>query len=120
MLNEPGGTNEGFALSAASPSPSIDTLHERLRAAVEEVFLIESERDDLPQPITVSFTGHLTMDSQEPYDKLDKLFEPLEHLPAFTMEGKQQGVRARRGGFHIKPPPVSPNVVLFIRTHLSL
>src|SRR5258706_1425565 len=118
MLNEPGGISDALPLPI-TPTP-IDTLHDQIRAAVEQVFFIESEADNLKPPYTASYTGTLTMDSVEAYDKLDALLTPLDHLPMFTMEDSRQVVRVVRGRFHVRPRPVWPNVALFTLTVLSL
>src|SRR5437870_3429787 len=110
MLNEPSGINDS-PVTPAVPIPG-DPMRDRLRAAVEEVFFIESENSDSPAPITVSYTGRLTMDSAAAYDKLDALFTPLDHLPIFTMDGQRQVIRAARGRFNVKPRPVWPNILL--------
>ncbi|MEP7286976.1 MAG: site-2 protease family protein [Chloroflexota bacterium] len=118
MLNESSGLNE-VPVIVVAPAP-VDTLRSRLRTAVEEVFFIDFENDELPAPITASYTGQLTMDSVAAYERLDALFEPLEHVPVFLMEGNRQVVRALRGRFKPAPRPVWPNVVLLVLTIVSL
>jgi membrane-associated protease RseP (regulator of RpoE activity) len=118
MLNEPSGASDVQIPPPAAPR--VDETRAQLRAAVEEVFFIESEADNQPKPITVSFFGHLTMDSEAAYDKLDTAFKSLDHVPILAMEGKRQVVRAIRGRFYPKPRPTWPNVVLFVLTLLSL
>src|SRR5436190_599291 len=118
MLNELGGTDENAVLAPASARP-ID-LRARLRAAVEEVFFVESENDDLPEPVTASYTGQLILESAAAYDKLDALFTPMNHVPVFLIENQRQVVRAVRGRIQPKPRPWWPNAVLLVMTILSL
>src|SRR5260221_5927278 len=117
MLNETGASNEAPIIEMPSTA---DDLHSRLRAAVDEVFFVEFENDDLPAPMTATYTGRLLIDSMAAYDKLDAAFEPLDHLPILAAEGDRQVVRAVRG--RINPPPRSwlPNLVLLILTIFSL
>src|SRR5689334_12437940 len=118
MLNEPSGASD---VQIPPPdAPRVDETRARLRAAVEEVFFIESEADNLPKPITVSYFGHLTMDSAAAYDVLDSAFKSLDHVPILAMEGQRQVIRAIRGRFYPKPRPAWPNVALFVLTLLSL
>src|SRR5258708_37917544 len=117
MLNERGASKEGLIIEMPSAA---DDLHSRLRAAVDEVFFVEFENDDLPAPMTATYTGRLLIDSMAAYDKLDAAFEPLDHMPILAPEGDRQVVRAVRG--RINPPPRSwaPNLVLLILTIFSL
>ncbi len=117
MLNETGASNEAPIIEMPSTA---DDLHSRLRAAVDEVFFVEFENDDLPAPMTATYTGRLLIDSMAAYDKLDAAFAPLDHLPILAAEGDRQVVRAVRG--RINPPPRSwlPNLVLLILTIFSL
>lgn len=119
MLNEPGGLNESPAVPIPTSAPQSD-LRTKLRNAVEEVFFVETETDNLPAPITVSYTGQLQMDSLIAYERLDELFKALDHVPIFLIENGKQVVRAMRGRFYPRPRPVWPNVVLLILTLLSL
>src|SRR5579871_3908812 len=118
MLNELSGLDESPVTT--SPVRTTDDLHSRLRAAVEEVFGIEFENEGTAPPVTVSYSGHLLIDSVEAYDKLDAAFAPLDHVPVFLVENGQQVVRAIRGRMHPQPRPVWPNAVLFGLTILSL
>src|SRR5258707_3061921 len=102
MLNETSASNEAPIIEMPSPA---DDLHSRLRAAVDEVFFVEFENDDLPAPMTATYTGRLLIDSMAAYDKLDAAFEPLDHLPILAAEGDRQVVPAVRR--RIKPPPRS-------------
>src|SRR5437762_3290039 len=113
MLNEPGGLNEAPVTPIPTSVPQND-LRTKLRNAVEEVFFVETETDNLPAPITVSYTGQLQMKSQLAYDRLDELFKTLDHVPIFLIENGKQVVRAMRGRFYPRPRPVWPNVVLLI------
>src|SRR5258708_253942 len=117
MLNEPSASNEAPIVETASPA---DDLRSRLRTAVDEVFSVDFESDDLPAPITATYTGRLLIDSMAAYDKLDAAFEPLDHMPILAEEADRQVVRAVRG--RINPPPRSwmPNLVLLILTIFSL
>ncbi len=117
MLNEPSGSSDIAILHEASPASD---LQSRLRAAVEEVFLIEFENDNLPEPITASYTGRLAMDSAAAYDQLDAAFKLLDHIPIFTVENQRHVIRAMRGRFRPKPRPWWPNAVLLIVTIFSL
>jgi membrane-associated protease RseP (regulator of RpoE activity) len=117
MLNEPSANNEAPIVETRSP---VDDMHTRLRAAVDEVFFVEFENDDLPAPVTTMYTGRLLIDSMAAYDKLDAAFAPLDHYPMLAPEGDRQIVRAVRG--RINPPPRSwvPNLVLLVLTIFSL
>ncbi|MCC7451564.1 MAG: site-2 protease family protein [Anaerolineae bacterium] len=117
MLNEPGGSSDLAILREASPAHD---LQARLRAAVEEVFFIEVENDNLPEPVTASYTGRLTMDSAAAYDQLDAAFKPLDHFPIFTVENQRHVIRAMCGRFKPAPRPWWPNVALLVATILSL
>src|SRR3954454_22455119 len=100
MINEPSGASDVPSIQPAPPLLSRnDDLRAKLRAAVEEVFFIESETDKQPKPFTVSYLGHLTIDSELAYDSLDAAFKPLDHVPILGMEGNRQVVRALKGRF---------------------
>ncbi len=117
MLNEPSGISE---VVSVSPSRPVDDLRSQLRAAVDEVFFVESESNELPRPITASYSGRLLMDSETAYEQLDRAFQKLDHIPVFLPDGERQTIRAIRGRFHPRPRPTWPNVVLLICTVLSL
>src|SRR5262245_2021455 len=116
MLNEPSGVDIPIL---QTPAPAND-LRARLRSAVEEVFFVESEQHDLPEPITASYTGRLTMDSVAAYDRLDNVFKTLDHVPIFMVQGDRQVIRAMRGRFKPAPRPWWPNALLLALTILSL
>jgi Zn-dependent protease len=121
MLNEPSGANEAVVLTpSVSAAAPVDTLHAKLRAAVEEVFFIETENENLVSPITASYTGTLLIDSITAYDKLDIAFKALDHIPIFTAEKDRHVIRAMKGRFDPKPRPVWVNAVLFVLTIFSL
>ena len=117
MLNETGASNEAPIIEMPSTA---DDLHSRLRAAVDEVFFVEFENDDLPAPMTATYTGRLLIDSMAAYDKLDAAFAPLDHLPILAAEGDRQVVRAVRGRINPSPRSWMPNLVLLILTIFSL
>src|SRR4051794_38396512 len=119
MINEPSGAAEAPSLQPAPASDRGSDVRARLRAAVEEVFFIEFENDNLPKPITSSYVGHLTMDSVEAYNRLDAAFKPLDHVPILATEGNRQVVRAMHGRFNPRPRPTWPNALLFALTVLS-
>src|SRR5438874_9451505 len=99
MLNEPSGAD----IPVLQAATHANDLRDKLRAAVEEVFLVEFETHELPEPITASYTGKLMIDSLVAYDKLDSIFKTMDHVPVFLTQGDRQVVRAVRG--RIKPPP---------------
>src|SRR5947209_3614183 len=107
MLNEPSGAadNEFVILQAPPPAP-VATGNAQLRAAVEQVFIIDSETTSVAAPIVVSYTGHLLMDSAAAYDQLDALFAPLDYIPVFVSEGENQVIRVMRGRFRPRPRPI--------------
>jgi membrane-associated protease RseP (regulator of RpoE activity) len=117
MLNEPSAGSDIPALPTTAPASD---LHSRLRAAVDEVFFVETEVDTLPAPLTASYTGRLLIDSEMAYTRLDDLFRPLDHVPIFMTEGQRQVIRAVKGRIRPQPRPWWPNAVLFILTVLSL
>src|SRR5258708_37732072 len=101
MLNELGETQDNAVLAPTLARPN--DLRAQLRASVEEVFFVESENDDLPEPVTASYTGQLILESAAAYDKLDALFTPMNHVPIFLIENNRQVVRAVRGRIQPKP-----------------
>src|SRR5260221_8098946 len=119
MLNEPSALSEPSSEPVASSTPAND-LRSHLRSAVDGVFLVDVEDDSLPEPITVSYTGTLMMDSLEAYNKLDEAFKPLDHVPVFLTQDGHQVVRAVRGRFKPRPRPVWPNALLFGLTIVSV
>ncbi len=116
MLNEPSGADIPV-LQAATPA---NDLRARLRSAVDEVFLVEFETHELPEPITASYSGKLMIDSATAYDKLDSIFKTLDHVPVFLTQGDRQVIRAVRGRFKPLPRPWWPNALLLVLTILSL
>lgn len=119
MLNEPSGLSDAPVLIAPTANVAND-LRTQLRNAVDEVFFVDFETDDLPEPVTASYSGHLLMDSMVAYDKLDAAFEPLNHVPVMLEEKGTQIVRAIRGRIHVRPRPAWPNALLFGLTVLSV
>src|SRR5450432_3725392 len=117
MLNEPSANNEAPIVETRSP---VDDMHTRLRAAVDEVFFVEFENDDLPAPVTTMYTGRLLIDSMAAYDKLDAAFAPLDHYPMLAPEGDRQVVRAVRGRINPLPRSWVPNLILLVLTIFSL
>ncbi len=124
MLNEPSGLSDSATITVparevSQPDPQT-IMRSRLRRAVDQVFLVEFESYDMPEPITASYQGQLLMDSMEAYDKLDSAFKALDHVPVFVTEGNTQVIRAMNGRFRPQPRPIWPNVLLLALTILSL
>ncbi len=120
MLNEPSGLSDSPVIEIASSSSPANDLRTQLRNVVDDVFFVDFESDDLSEPITASYTGHLSMDSMAAYDKLDAAFKPLDHVPVMLEENGQQVIRAVRGRIHPRPRPTWPNALLFGLTILSV
>lgn len=120
MLNEPSGLSDSPVLEIVSSSSPANDLRTQLRNAVDDVFLVDFESDDLPEPVTATYTGQLTLDSMVAYDKLDNAFKPLDHVPVMLEENGHQVIRAIRGRIHPRPRPTWPNALLFGLTIFSV
>jgi len=143
MLNETASSMEdrpALRSSVRIPQSTGNALLDELRPMVASVMAIERElpgnelnaeadpqtrsRDFVmmmnPQSrLSATFEGQLIIESEEAYDRLDKLFATINHLPIFrTINGKHV-IMALQGRVHPKPRPWWPNAVLFIATIFS-
>ena len=103
MLNEPSANSETPIIELPSP---VDDLRSQLRAAVDEVFFVEFENDDLPAPMTATYTGRLLIDSMAAYDKIDAAFahrlHQRQHVAARDAEAARDAGRFQRGDDEVR------------------
>jgi len=139
MLNETASSRDNRPV-LRSPIPDEarqDGVGSAIRRMVAEVLDIEHEtilEDDLTAPneevpsvmfamgnrLNARFVGRLLMDSETAYEKLDKQFSTIDHLPIFREEDGKHVILALQG--RVNPPPRSwwPNLILFIATVFSV
>jgi Zn-dependent protease len=142
MLNEPASTPDDRPVlrSTAVPATSYDALHEQLRQMVETVLTIERETfasdDDGPEydlnslsgvlaltpdsELTAVFEGHLKLDSEEAYTRLDRLFDAMDYMPLFRIVNGRHVILAVKGRIRPTPRAWWPNLALFIATLFSV
>jgi hypothetical protein len=126
MLNESEVRGREFT-AQVQPTAEVaaaDNLLVRLRDAVSEVFFIETESSGDPAGrdgrVTATYNGRLLIDSEQAYAQVDERFEPLDHVPVFSVVNGKQVVTALKGRFKVTPRDWKLNAVLFVATVLSL
>lgn len=120
MLNEMAPYDDDVSAAGMDDASPTNGSVAALRAAVAEVFQIETEQLR-PQPgVTAAFTGFLLLDSEAAYEQLEARLAPLGHTPAFRQQGGVQSVHLIAERFNPAPRPWWPNAVLFGLTLLSL
>ncbi len=127
MLNEPDrlidAPNDGIVPVVANSSNNSSTtdLRVKLRAAVNEIFLIETEQTPpATSNLSAVYVGRLLIDSETAYAQLDALFATLNHVPTFTTNAEKHVITAVKGRITVQPRSPWPNLILFILTVMSL
>ena len=119
MLDEMSPQEDLPAIDAVEVPPE-GVSSAAIRAAVAEVFQIESEEYHPRPGMTAIFTGTLLMDSEQAYDLLDTRLKLYGQLPLFRERDDGQVIQVVAGRFDPRPRPWWPNAVLLVLTILSL
>lgn len=143
MLNEPASSLDNLPVRPSSVAePTREDAHfQSIRDKVATVFAIDREinhkhgqPDDMlartvgsqllmlnaESRLIASFQGKLLLESEQAYDQLDTLFEPVNHTPVFRLEDGKQVVHVLEGRVRPRPSQWWPNLLLFIATIVSV
>lgn len=144
MLNETASSIEDRPAARTTLRPVADKtspLHDQIRQMVMGVFVIDHEtfppedpadedfsqmaqrRNLMMRPdtrLTAVFEGHLTMESEAAYEKLDAQFATINHIPLFRQHKGTQYIYAAFGRTTPRPRAIWLNIVLLIATFISV
>lgn len=135
MLNETASSMEdrpALRSSVRHATNENNAVRDELRQIVMTVLMIEREimpNDEQPPMIfspgleggvLASFEGRLLFDSEQAYDRLDRVLKPMNYLPIFRDVQGKHVVHVLAGRVHVGKRSNTLNWLLFIGTLISL
>jgi len=138
MLNETASSTDdrpALRSSVRHISNENNAVRDELRQIVMSILMIEREivpaEDKMPAPdsqmppdlnggLLASFEGRLLFDSEQAYDRLDKVLQPMNYLPIFREANGKHVVHILAGRVRPGERSWTTNLILFIATLISV